>query len=83
MLVTPCPPKCHFDVKRTKISLEMPPNKKIQHFFVMGASSPCNGNQFLVYAGPFGYDGAAPPILDRTADDTPSPLLPPGAVYNK
>ena len=29
-----------------------------------------------MYAGPFGYDGAAPPILDRTADDTPSPLLP-------
>ena len=27
-----------------------------------------------MYAGPFGYDGAAPPILDRTADDTPSPL---------
>ena len=33
-----------------------------------------------MYAGPFGYDGAAPPILDRTADDTPSPLLPAEAV---
>ena len=23
-------------------------NKKVQHFFVRGASSPCNGNHFLV-----------------------------------
>ena len=29
-----------------------------------------------MYSGPFGYNGAAPPILDRTADNTPSPLLP-------
>ena len=35
----------------------------------------------IMYVGPFGYDGAAPPIIDRTADDTPSPLLPPGAMY--
>ena len=36
----------------------------------------------ILYTGPFGYNGAAPPILDRIADDTPSPLLQPGAVYN-
>ena len=34
----------------------------------------------ILYTGPFGYNGAAPPILDRIADDTPSPLLQPGAV---
>ena len=26
-----------------------------------------------MYTGPFGYDEAAPPILDGTADDPPSP----------
>ena len=48
--------------------------------------NPYNKNKhavwMILYTGPFGYNGAAPPILDRIADDTPSPLLQPRAVYN-